>query len=96
VKVEWDAEKSRTNQQKHGLSFDEAQELFLSGEDYLEIFDRAHSVDEERFLAIGPVRRGVISVVWTERHEDTVRIISARNATSREIGLYRAYMEQTS
>ena len=44
-------------------------------------------------IAIGLVRRGVIVIVWTERHEDTIRIISARWATSRERLLYARHME---
>src|SRR5580698_8781849 len=82
VKVSWDLAKSRANRKKHGVSFDEAQELFTSGVEYLEIFDDAHSVDEDRFLAIGPIRRGLVLVVWTERDEHETRIISARWATS--------------
>jgi uncharacterized protein len=79
---------------KHGLSFEEAQELFLSGRDYLEIFDDAHSDTEDRFIAIGPIKRGLVLVVWTEREEDTVRIISARWATKNERGLYFHYLEE--
>lgn len=55
MKVAWDAAKNLANQRRHGLSFEEAQELFLSGRDYLEIFDDAHSETEDRFIAIGPI-----------------------------------------
>jgi uncharacterized DUF497 family protein len=94
VKVAWDAAKNLANQRKHGVSFEEAQELFRSGRDYLEIFDDAHSDTEDRFIAIGPIARGLVLVVWTERDEDTVRIISARWATKREQGLYFHYLEE--
>lgn len=90
---EWDDAKDLTNQQKHGLSFAEAKELFESGADYIEIFDAAHSESEDRFIAIGPVRRGLIVVVYTEPEEDRIRIIGARPATKREQDRYRAYME---
>jgi uncharacterized DUF497 family protein len=73
------------------VSFEEASALFSSGADYLEIFDEAHSDDEERFIAIGPIRRGVVLVVWTEPEEDTTRIISARWATKRERARYQAF-----
>jgi len=49
---------------------------------------------EDRFISIGVVRRGVVLVVWTERDEDVIRIISARWATSREQQMYRKYTEQ--
>lgn len=94
MRFEWDLEKEKINRQKHSVGFREARELLEADTDYLEIFDESHSDDEERFIAIGPVRRGIIVVVWTERTEDTVRIISARTATKREIQLYREYMEE--
>lgn len=87
---EWDEEKSRTNEAKHGVTFDEAATLFTSGVDYLEVYDTEHSEAEDRFIAIGPITRGVVLVVWTERVEDVIRIISARWATKGEVALYRA------
>jgi uncharacterized DUF497 family protein len=90
----WDPQKDVSNQEKHGLSFTEAAALFTSGVDYLEIFDEAHSDDEERFIAVGPIARGVIVVVWTEQPADTIRIISARVATPREREAFRRHMEQ--
>jgi uncharacterized DUF497 family protein len=94
VKVSWDDAKNRANQQKHGVSFEEASELFRSGRDYLEIFDDEHSTTEDRFIALGPIRRGLVLVVWTERDEGIVRIISARWATRQERDLYRSFMGQ--
>jgi uncharacterized DUF497 family protein len=76
---------------KHGVSFEEASELFRSGVDYLEILDDTHSGAEDRFIALGPIRRGLILIIWTERHEDTIRIISARWATNNEQRLYESY-----
>ena len=55
-----------------------------------------HSELEERFIAIGPIRRGLVLVVYTERNEDTVRIISARWATKDERALFLEYMEERS
>jgi len=94
VKFEWDSSKDRANRKKHGLAFSDAKELFESGEDYLEIFDDAHSDDEERFIAIGQIRRGLVVAIWTERTEDTIRIVSARWATKREKELFHEYMGQ--
>lgn len=92
--ITWDETKNRANQRKHGVSFDEASELFTSGVDYLELFDEAHSEEEDRFIAIGPIRRGLVLIVWTERDEETIRIISARWATRRETQLYRDHSDQ--
>jgi uncharacterized DUF497 family protein len=92
VRVIWDDAKNRTNQKKHGVSFEEASVLFTRGDDYLEIFDDAQSDEEDRFIAIGPISRGVVLVVYTERDEDTMRIVSARWATKRETDLYRTHI----
>lgn len=92
--VEWDPAKDLQNRRKHGVSFEEVQEVFLSGTEYLETFDSAHSADEDRFLAIGPTARGIVVVVWTERDLDVVRIVSARLATEHEQGLYYSHMER--
>jgi len=64
-----------------------------SGEDYLEIFDAAHSDTEGRFIGIGPIARGIIVVVYTEQEDDRIRIIGARFATKREHDLYRSHMD---
>jgi hypothetical protein len=58
--------------------------LFRSGGDYLEIYDEEHSGQEDRFVALGRIRQGVIVVVYTEREDDVVRIMSARMATKKE------------
>src|SRR5438876_2074873 len=81
VRVRWDPEKDHANRIKHGLGFDEVAPLFESDTDYLVIYDQEHSDDEDRFLAVGPVARGVITVAYTEPMEDVVRTISARMAT---------------
>lgn len=80
---EWDDAKARSNRRKHGVSFEEAATIFgdpLS----LTIEDPSHSVGEERFVIMGESARGrLVVVVFTERG-DRIRIISAREATSRE------------
>ena len=95
MRITWDAAKNTSNQRKHGISFEDAQDLFLSGRDYLEIFDDAQSDDEDRFIAIGFISRGFAVVVWALRDDDVVRIISARMATSREAALFHSHMEGT-
>jgi hypothetical protein len=94
VRFEWDDAKDRSNQKKHGLSFSEAKQLLEGTQEYLEIFDAAHSDAEDRFIAIGEIDRGIAVVVYTEREEDLVRIIGARFATRRERERYRKHMDQ--
>ena len=95
VDFEWDDAKDLSNRRKHGVSFAEARQLFESGADYLDIFDVEHSEIEDRFIAIGPIDRGLVVVVYTEQEEDRIRIIGARLASKREQDLYRSYMDQT-
>lgn len=91
--IAWDPQKNEANQAKHGLSFEEASVLFTSGVDYLEVFDEAHSEGEDRFIAIGPIQRGLVVIVWTEIDDGVVRIISARPATRRERTYFERYLE---
>lgn len=50
----------------------------------LEIFDEEHSDEEDRFIALGTIKRGVVVVVYTEPEADVLRILSARMATKSE------------
>ena len=95
VRFDWDPNKDQANQQKHGLSFDEATELFADSNDYLEIYDEEHSDEEDRFIAIGPIRAGVVVVVYTERRDDLIRIVSARRATGKEVRFLRKHLGGT-
>lgn len=88
----WDPEKHQVNLLKHGLGLDEAARLFdLPGHLILEEYDLGHSADEERVRSIGPIARGVIVVISTERDDgNTIRLISARVATPFERKRYAA------
>jgi uncharacterized protein len=93
VRFEWDPEKSERNRCLHDVSFEEACELFTTDAPVLEVYDVNHSETEDRFKSIGPIRRGLVLVVWTERADDLVRIISAWWATTTEEQLYAEYVE---
>lgn len=84
---EWDDKKARENVDKHKISFEEASTVFgdpLS----LTIIDLQHSYEEERFIIIGEsINQQLLVVVHIERG-DTIRIISARTATSLERKTY--------
>ena len=85
LKFEWDEEKNLLNQKKHGISFETASYVFLD-ENYIEMYDFEHSIDEDRFIAIGRVGE-VLFMVFTERKEN-IRLISARLATESERKIY--------
>jgi uncharacterized DUF497 family protein len=71
------------NREKHGLFLDEVKQLFTRSVEFLEIYDEGHSDAEDRFTAIGPIQAGMVVVIYTERGEDVVRVLSARKATKR-------------
>ena len=87
LKFEWDENKNISNQKKHGISFETATYVFRDSY-YMEIYDFEHSINEDRYIAIGMVG-DLLCVVFTER-EDYIRIISARSATRSERRLYYA------
>ncbi|MDA3950232.1 MAG: BrnT family toxin [Spirochaeta sp.] len=88
---EWDHEKARSNESKHGVTFDEASGAF--GDIFsITIPDPLHSTDEYRFVLIGQSHRGRLLVVVHTDRNNRVRIISARTATGSE---RRNYEEST-
>lgn len=91
MKFEWDEQKNRTNIIKHGISFQEAIEIFKDP-NLLTYKDNRFNYEETRELSIGqlflpkqPVI--VILVVHTDRNGVT-RIISARRASRKERKIY--------
>lgn len=85
LRFEWDEEKNLINQKKHGISFGAAAFVF-DDEHHIEIYDVRHSIDEDRYVAIGRVGK-YLYVVFTHRLEK-IRLISARLATKREVDIY--------
>jgi uncharacterized DUF497 family protein len=84
VKFEYDPNKSRQNQLKHGLSFEEAQVLW---QDFNRIEISAKSVDEPRFMIISKFQEKHWSAIITYR-DQTIRIISVRRSKESEVKLY--------
>ena len=85
----WDESKSGFNKKKHGVSFNEATEVF--GDNFSScVPDPDHSVGEARYLLFGMSSKGRHLVVsFTERTEG-IRIISARHMTRKERAAYEA------
>lgn len=83
-RFEWDEQKAARNLAKHGVSFSEASTVFDNP--LAAIFDdEAHSANELREVIIGHSEQGrLLVVVFTERVERVVRLISARQATKQE------------
>jgi uncharacterized protein len=84
---EWDNRKADRNLVKHGVSFEEAESIFLDPNLYTE-FDIGHSIEEDRYYSIGFSDRGRLLFVSHTIREDTIRIISARPCTPKEARFY--------
>ena len=89
ILFEWNEAKDRSNKRKHGISFEEAQTVFLD-ENALRYFDPDHSADENRFLMLGiSFRLRILVVCHCFRADDSIiRIISARKANRLEAAEY--------
>jgi uncharacterized DUF497 family protein len=93
MRFEWDSEKNWINQQKHGgIAFESAALVF---DDPHVIFRKDRIVTgEQRWHAIGAAEAAVLLVVHVSRtenengEEETIRIISAREANKRERRIY--------
>ena len=86
MEFEFDPRKSRSNQTKHGIDFNDAQALW-DDPDVLEI--PARTIDEARFLIIGMMGGKHWSAIITYR-KDKIRLISVRRSTSKEVELYES------
>jgi len=86
VLFEWDEDKAQTNVQKHGVTFEEAAEVFF--DPFYQTGDASADGNEERDFIIGyTFSQRLLLAVYTERGDRT-RIISARSATRTERIVY--------
>jgi len=88
----WDTRKAIRNAAKHGVSFEEAATIFADPE-ALDWEDTEHSESELRSKRLGRSLAGrVLLVVYTTRRmkdgKETIRIISARQASRKERKAY--------
>jgi uncharacterized protein len=92
IRFEWDPEKARENEKKHGVSFEEARTSF-SDEQGLLLADPDHSESEERFVLLGlSSKLRLLVVVHSVPSDDVIRIISARKATRMETRDYETQL----
>lgn len=72
---EWDENKDKSNQQKHGVSFSNAQLAFLDHQRVI-LEDTKHSADEKRYYCLGQVDGGILTVRFSYRF-NKIRIFGA-------------------
>ena len=84
MEFEFDPKKSESNNQKHGIDFYEAQELW-NDPDFIEVPVKAG--DEQRYLVVGQISGKHWSGVITYR-TGKIRIISVRRSRKEEVDIY--------
>jgi len=89
VEFEWDPGKAVANLAKHGVSFEEAISVF--GDPLATTAPDPNYADvEERWLTTGISSRRRVLIVWHTNAGPRLRIIGAREATSRERRTYES------
>ena len=91
MRFEWDEEKNETNLRKHGLDFADAWEIFTRP--MLVGLDDREEYGEDRWIGIGLIKSRPVVVLYTERGEDTIRIISLRKALNYERNQYEKFLK---
>jgi len=82
---EYDPDKSDYNEDKHGINFETASELW---NDPNRLIIPAKVIGEIRYLLIGELKEDIWSAVYTQRNNN-IRIISVRRARKNEKELYK-------
>ena len=92
VLFEYDPEKNRKNIEKHGISFKSAARVFFDY-DRIELYDEAHSGDEDRYDTIGDTSAGNLTVIGnlqdTQRVDDILFVVYTERAIVDEDGRSR-------
>jgi uncharacterized protein len=83
---EYDLQKSKSNQKKHGINFVDGQKLFA---DPHLIIAEARTEDEPRYLAVGKIENRCWSAIITFRN-DKIRLISIRRSRPEEVAIYES------
>ena len=90
IRFEWDPRKAKSNEKKHGVSFEEAESVFFD-EQALLLEDAQPADEEERFVLLGlSATLRMLVVIHALRGNDVIRIISARKATRLESQEYQS------
>ena len=93
MRFEWDERKARSNEEKHGISFNEAETVFYDENARL-LYDAEHSSEEDRYVLLGISESLSLLVVCHiyKEDEETIRIFSARRANKREQQQYQSFL----
>jgi uncharacterized protein len=85
IEFEWDGIKAQVNFDKHGVSFEEASEVFF--DPFYQSGNASVDGEQRDFILGYSLSQRILLVVYVERDSRT-RVISARPATRTEKKLY--------
>ena len=92
MRFTWDDKKRLANLQKHGVDFADAVGVFF--DDHALTIEDGDAEGEQRLVTMGrDYLDRVLLVVYTERGEDEIRLISARKASPGERKAYTLGVE---
>ena len=87
TEIDWDVAKAASNLTKHGVSFEEAATALMDPAALAQ--EDSAATSEARWILIGlSVRARLLTVVYTVRADDRIRLISARKSTRKEASYY--------
>ena len=87
IDIEWDAGKAASSFKKHGVRFEEAATSLLDPLALVQEDDTSEG--EARWVLVGmSVNARLLTVVYTLRDGNRIRLISARKATRKEAAYY--------
>jgi len=94
VGFDWDEGNIYKNEKKHGVKWQEIEEIFFN-DPLILLEDIKHSSDECRCFALGKTNTELqLFVVFTKR-EDKIRVISARAMSKKERSYYENYKKNS-
>jgi len=90
MQFEWDKTKNLENIRKHRIDFTDVPEIFDNP--MLIELDERSDYGEDRWIGIGFLQNIVAVVIWTERQDNVIRIISVRKANRYERQRFEQYL----
>ncbi len=92
---DWDTANRDKNWQTHRVAWWECEEVFFNQPLYIAP-DQRHSLNEERYYALGKTTGGRLLFVVSTRRRDKIRIISARDMHKKERKVYNEKAQKDS
>jgi len=87
IDIGWNSKKAASNLKKHGVRFEEAATALL--DPMAKALEDPDTEDEPRWILLGmSTKPRLLSVCYTLREDDRIRLIAAREATRKEAKNY--------